>query len=157
MRIAYTRPDGGASIVIAAPKKDLERVLGPLSDAEYRAHVMQRSIPADATDIKELPDNWTPPDKDRTFRNAWKHSGGQFSVDMEKARDIHRERIRQARESKMAALDVAYQRADEKADSKAKADISAKKQALRDLPADPAIEAAKTPDELRAFWPDSLK
>ena len=49
-----------------------------------------------------------------------------------------------------------YQRADEAGDTGAKADIAKRKQALRDVTADPAIEAARTPDELRAVWPAEL-
>jgi hypothetical protein len=33
------------------------------------------------------------------------------------------------------------------------ATIEAAKQALRDAPADPAIDAAQTPDQLKAAWP----
>lgn len=35
--------------------------------------------------------------------------------------------------------------------------IAAKKQALRDVTADPAIEAALTPEALKAAWPEALK
>jgi hypothetical protein len=47
-------------------------------------------------------------------------------------------------------LDMAYLRADESKDEVAKATIAAEKQALRDAPADPAIDAAGTPEELKA-------
>ena len=58
---------------------------------------------------------------------------------------------------KLAALDVEYQHADERGDVAEKARIAAKKQALRDVTADPAIEAAQTPEALKAVWPDILK
>lgn len=87
LKFAYTTPEGGVAIVHAAPKAQLERVLGPLTDEQYEAHVRQRSIPSDAADVEKLPDNWTPPD-DRTFRNAWKKEGGSVSVDFEKAKKI---------------------------------------------------------------------
>lgn len=77
-----------------------------------------------------------------------------ISVDMTKARDIHRGKIRKARESLMAAKDVEFQRALEtSADTAA---IVAAKQALRDAPAAAAIESASTPDELKAAWDESL-
>lgn len=156
MRIAYTRPDGGISIVAAAPKEHLERVFGPLTDKQYRAHVIERSIPADALDVQELPDNLTLPE-DRTFRNAWRMSDKSITVDMPAAREIWRERMRQSRAPKLAALDVEYQRADEAGDAQRKRQIAAQKQALRDISADPRIEAAQKPDELKAVWPDILK
>jgi hypothetical protein len=87
MKYAFTRPDGGVTIIHAASKKSLERVLGPLTDAQYEAHVVERSIPADATNVTKLPDDWTPPD-DRTFRDAWKHDKGEVVVDLAKAKEI---------------------------------------------------------------------
>lgn len=142
MRFAFTRPDGGASIVIGAPGASREAVLA--------------TIPADATDIAELPDNWTPPDTDRQFRNAWKHTNGVFSVDMPKARDVVRERMRYVRKDLLAALDVQYQKADEAGDNQKKKDIAAQKQKLRDITAVPELDAAATPDALRQVWPAEL-
>jgi hypothetical protein len=87
LRYAFTRPDGGVTIIHAAAKADIERVLGPLTDAQYEAHVLERSIPADATDVTKLPDDWTPPD-DRTFRDAWKNDKGKVEVDLAKAKNL---------------------------------------------------------------------
>jgi len=76
-------------------------------------------------------------------------------VNMEKARDIHRNALRQAREPKFKDLDIAYMVAVERGQDTT--EIVAKKQALRDVTKDPAIEAAQTTDELKAVWPDILK
>ena len=77
-----------------------------------------------------------------------------INVNMTKARDIHREKVRQARNPKLASKDVEFQRALETgADTAA---IVAAKQALRDAPASAAIEAATTPDELKAAWDADL-
>jgi hypothetical protein len=78
-----------------------------------------------------------------------------ITVNMEKARDIHRAKMREAREPLFAALDISYQRATETgADTSV---IVAKKQALRDVTADPAIESAQTTEELKSVWPEILK
>jgi len=77
-----------------------------------------------------------------------------ININMTKARDIHREKVREARNPKLAAKDVEFQRALETgADTSA---IVADKQALRDAPASAAIEAATTPDELKAAWDTEL-
>ena len=77
-----------------------------------------------------------------------------ININMTKARDIHREKVRQARNPKLAVKDVEFQRALETgADTAA---IVAAKQALRDAPAAAAIEAATTPDELKASWDAEL-
>ena len=73
-----------------------------------------------------------------------------FGVDMAKAREIHKNNIREARAPKLAELDIEFQKALE-----ASADTSAivsKKQALRDAPADSGIAAASDADALKAQW-----
>ena len=73
---------------------------------------------------------------------------------MAKAKQLHIENIRIARESKLAALDVDFQRALETgADTSS---IVAKKQALRDAPAASGISTAATTDELVAQWDTSI-
>lgn len=86
------------------------------------------------------------------FFAALTAAGGEIVVDMPKAREIWRERIRATRAPLLAALDVEWQRADETGAAESKPAIAAAKQALRDLPQDPAIEAATSIAELRASW-----
>ena len=73
-----------------------------------------------------------------------------FGVNMAKAREIHKTNIRQARAPKLAELDIEFQKALETGDSTT--DIVAKKQALRDAPADSGIAAASDADALKAQW-----
>jgi len=73
-----------------------------------------------------------------------------FGVDMAKAREIHKKNIRTAREPKLAELDVEFQKALETGASTT--DIVAKKQALRDAPADSGIAAASDATALKAQW-----
>ena len=77
-----------------------------------------------------------------------------FGIDMAKAREIHKNKIREARAPKLAELDVEFQKALEtSADTSA---IVAKKQALRDAPADSAIESATDEAGLKAQWNTSI-
>ena len=73
-----------------------------------------------------------------------------FGVDMAKAREIHKTNIRKARTSKLAELDIEFQKALETGSSTT--DIVAKKQALRDAPADSGITSAADTDALKAQW-----
>ena len=73
-----------------------------------------------------------------------------FGVDMAKAREIHKTNIRTARTPKLAELDIEFQKALETGASTT--DIVAKKQALRDAPADSGIAAASNTDALKAQW-----
>jgi len=73
-----------------------------------------------------------------------------FGTDMAKAREIHKNKIRVARKPLLEALDVEFQKAQEtSADTTA---IVAKKNALRDAPADSGIAAASDTDALKAQW-----
>ena len=73
-----------------------------------------------------------------------------FGIDMAKAREIHKAKIRAARTPKLAELDVEFQKALETGASTT--DIVAKKQALRDAPADSGIAAASDANALKAQW-----
>jgi hypothetical protein len=85
----------------------------------------------------------------RDYRNGWAFDGKTIVHDMVRCRDIHRDKLRELRKPKLAALDIAYQRADEAGDSKLKKDIAKQKQVLRDITKNPRIEAAKTVDDLK--------
>ena len=77
-----------------------------------------------------------------------------IKTDMAKAKEIHKTNIREAREPKLAALDVEFQKALEtSADTST---IIAKKNALRDAPADSAIESATDEAGLKAQWNTSI-
>ena len=73
-----------------------------------------------------------------------------FGIDMAKAREIHKTNIRLASEEKFKELDIEFQKALETGASTT--DIVAKKQALRDAPADSSIASASDADALKAQW-----
>jgi len=86
---------------------------------------------------------------DRTFRGAWQFNGAAVEVDMVAAKDIHKDNLRRERAPRLAELDVAYMKALEAGSGAA--DIAAQKQILRDITDDARIDAATTPDELKAL------
>ena len=94
---------------------------------------------------------------ERTFRGAWKANEGAevIFVDMVAAREIWRDSIRQARKPVFEALDAEFIRKLETGGDTA--EIVAQKQALRDAPADPTIDAATTPEELILIKPAGLE
>ena len=77
-----------------------------------------------------------------------------FGIDMTKAREIHKTNIRNARTPKLAELDVEFTKALETGASTT--DIVAKKQVLRDAPADSAIDAATDEAGLKSQWNTSI-
>jgi hypothetical protein len=135
-----TRVDGGVSVLRLIEGKALEEEL-----AKWPGELRSQIVATKEISEEELP-------KDRTFRDAWTASG----VDMAKAREIWRGKIRLARQSVFAPLDADYMKAVEAGDEARKAEVVSKKQSLRDIPQDPRIEAAQTPEELKAVWPEEL-
>ena len=71
-----------------------------------------------------------------------------FGIDMAKAKEIHKDNIRLAIAEKFKELDIEFQKALETGASTT--DIVAKKNALRDAPADSAIDAASDTTALKA-------
>jgi hypothetical protein len=85
----------------------------------------------------------------RTYRNAWVDTGTSVVHDMPKARDVHRDLIRKLRVPALKELDAQWMRATGQG-KKAEADaIESQRQALRDAPADPRIDAAANTEELK--------
>ena len=80
-----------------------------------------------------------------------------LGVDMAKARTIHMDVIRRARDKELAKEDVAYMKAMESGDTSAQAAVATKKQTLRDIPATfDLTTGVATTDQLKAKWPSEL-
>jgi hypothetical protein len=92
----------------------------------------------------------------RDFRGAWSLSGSVISEDLDKAKELFKDKIREVRGPLLAAEDVVYMKALEADDATAKAASVTKKQALRDAPAAAAIDAATDIAGLKAAWDADL-
>lgn len=143
-RIAFTRPDGGVSVIVPAPKAQLPDE----SEADFMARVAT-AIPPDATDVTELD---TLPS--RTYRNAWRLTGGKVAHDMPAARELKMAELRQARNAKLAETDGLYLRAQEQENAAEVARLKGLRQRLRDLPATVALDHLPDADALKAFEPN---
>lgn len=167
--IAITMDDGSVAIMqflldpnlpihAVLPGYDPETGLREATD-EAIQHEIDRSSWGERTPVSWRRMEQSEYPTDRTFRNAWHDPDGKGSiaVHMPKAREIHRQRLRELRAPILEKLDVAYHKADETSDALVKTKIAAKKQQLRDVTKHPSIDAASTPDELKAAIPDILK
>ena len=154
-KIAYTRADGGVSIVYPVAKEQIEKVLGPLTEEQYEAHVRERSIPSDALNVHDFNDESFL--ADREFRDAWVSDGKTISHDLEKARDIQLKRIRLAREPKLEALDKEFMLAVEKGDDSKRNEAAAAKQALRDITEPLKALVPTSIEDIKAAFPAELK
>jgi len=93
---------------------------------------------------------------DRHFRGAWSLSGSVISEDMDAAKEIFKDKIREVRAPLLEAEDVTYMKALEAGDSDAQAASVTAKNALRDAPAASAITNAADIAALKAAWDTSV-
>ena len=93
---------------------------------------------------------------DRHFRGAWSLSGSVISEDMDAAKVIFKDKIREVRAPLLEAEDVVYMKALEAGDSDAQAASVTAKNALRNAPAASAITNAADIAALKAAWDTSV-
>jgi hypothetical protein len=78
-----------------------------------------------------------------------------IKINIDKAKEIHKEKLRAARQPLLDKLDVEFTRALETgADT---SEIVKKKQELRDVTNHPDLKKIKTPEKLKEFWPEILE
>lgn len=129
-RLIYTDEDGVLCVVLPEKKERIELVMGPMTDEEYRQHVIDRSIPPGHThrviEVSVLP-------PDRLFRNAWEDSqpGNQIDICCQKAKEIALVNLRYARDKKLEFLDRKFMIAFERGTDLEV--IKTRKQDLRDI------------------------
>ncbi len=135
MLIVYTKVNGGVDIVTGVPKHLIELDVGPMTDAEYRAHVWEKSVPHDAIgpreiDMVDIPEN-------RDFRDAWCDVSEQtyIDIDSEKARAVQLGKLRLERDAKLLETDILMTRALETAEPHAIDALKTIRQSLRDATA----------------------
>lgn len=140
MNIIWKRPDGTVAVTHLTDEAE--------------------SLQAEAGKLKargDVPFDWElvctnaelPPD--RHFRAAWTWETPEPKVDINfnRAVDVTKQRLREERGPKLAALDTAYMRADEDANQQEKSRIRTEKQRLRDITT--LTDSCATLEELRAL------
>ena len=92
---------------------------------------------------------------DLTFFPVWRYNQGQVEIDLDGARELWRNKWREARKSILESLDIDFIKAVELGDSVKQTEIAAKKQALRDVTKTPIN--GTSPEEIKAVWPTILQ
>lgn len=170
--IVFTRPDGSTAVLHPLgprQKQDLGQVVLEEGDDAYLERIALQDVPvvlkdgtetdrraaeAAGAEFTQLPYSiilLSNVPTDRLYRNAWALNGGIIRHDMPKCRLLHKARLRELRKAAMANLDGQWMRAIAAKQDAAAAAIEAKRQAWRDAPADPRIEAAADVAALRAI------
>lgn len=114
--IIFTNDNGGVSVCIPTGELPIEQVQSKDIPAGVQSYIVAAS---------------SLPEDDNDFFDAWEQSKGVVTVNVDKAREITKRRLRAEREPLLAAQDVAFQRAmEEGTDTSA---IVAEKKRLRDI------------------------
>lgn len=128
--IIYTNDLGGVSVCYPTGELDIEAVKA-------------KDTPADSIIV----DHDSLPNADADFFDAWELNGEAVSVNIDKAKNLTKARLRAERAPLLAAQDVLFQRAQESgADTTA---IVAEKNRLRDITL--LVDSCTTTAELRAL------
>ncbi len=130
--IIFTNDNGGVSICVPTGEISIEAV-------------QAKDIPAGVASF--IVDAFTLPESDYDFFDAWEQTNGVVTVNLNKAKEVTKRRLRAEREPLLAAQDVAFQRALEAGQPTTA--IVAEKQRLRDVPT--LADACTTLAELRAL------
>ena len=128
--IIFSNSNGGVSVCIPTGELDINAVKAK----DTPSH----SIIVDTADL---------PEADNDFFNAWELANGVVTVNLDKAKEIIKARLRAEREPLLAAQDVLFQRAQETgADTTA---IVAEKTRLRNITG--LVDTCTTTAELRSL------
>jgi hypothetical protein len=130
--IIFENDNGGVAVCIPTGELPIDAVL----EKDVPANRNARIVPA--ADL---------PNQDNDFFDAWEMQGSNVLVNVNKAKEITKTRLRAERAPLLAAQDVAFQRALE--EGKDTAAIVAEKQRLRDITN--LADSATTLGELRAL------
>jgi len=128
--IIFTNSNGGVSVCIPTGELDIQAVKA--KDTPSTSIIVQDC---------ELPQ------ADNDFFNAWELADGVVTVNLDKAKEITKARLRAEREPLLAAQDVLFQRAQETGGDTAA--IVAEKQRLRDVTG--LVNGCASTAELRAL------
>lgn len=130
--IIFTNDNGGVSVCVPTGELPIEQVQAKDIPAGKHSYIV---------DMASLPE------EDNDFFNAWEQTRGIVTVNLSKAKEITKVRLRAEREPLLAAQDIAFQRALETgADTSA---IVAEKQRLRDVTQ--LVDACTSTAQLRAL------
>lgn len=158
--ILYTRTDGGITITYNVLESEVEKEAEKVIDAWHNMPESPNianwnSLYGEIKTYRTIDAGLLP---DRLFRNAWFDNKDKEAVDvnMDKARSIHMNRIREMRDQKLTELDKELSKATEQNSVFDIQRIKVEKQRLRDIPQEFDLSLADSTDKLKSLWPDNL-
>lgn len=141
---------GDSTVLILAPAQ--EWLDQPGNNMEkLRKKDVPKGLSSRITDTENIP-------SDRTFREAWHDDkpGKQIDIDMPRAKEIQIARIKEKRQEKFIEMGFPVQLDPDLEEAIIPEVTRGKLKALRDLPETFDLSSAKTPEQLKALWPEEL-
>lgn len=132
--IIFENDNGGVAVCIPTGELSIEAVL-------------EKDVPKGKGG--RIVDQASLPNQDNDFFDAWEMDASSVSVNLDKAKELTKTRLRAERAPLLAAQDVLFQRALESATPVDTSDVIAEKQRLRDVTN--LTDACTTTAELRAL------
>ena len=134
MFITYPQPNGQVAVVI------------PCGDVNDAIKDVPKDTPYKIVDSLNI---------DNDYFNSYEFDDSEGAkVNLEKAKQLHKDKWRSARSPKLAKLDIDFMKAVELGDTQKQSEIAAQKQALRDVTNTPLNKT--TLEEIKSVWPEIL-
>ena len=130
--IIFTNENGGVSVCYPTGELPIEQVL-------------TKDCPVGAIIV----DNDTLPNEHNEFFNAWELSDSTVTVNLTKAKEIAKNKLRIEREPVLSALDIQFMRAVESGNTEQQTAIAEQKNVLRNITAHSSITGAEDIDSLK--------
>jgi hypothetical protein len=129
--------DDGLVVISPASHLDIKEA------AEYLAPVGSKYRIVEENQLPDDPDFW----------GAWTID---CKVDIKKAKEIWKSRMRAVRDQKLKALDIEWMKAMENGEVKVASSVAAKKQMLRDVTEREDFRKLRTLKQIKSYWPEIL-
>lgn len=134
MFITYPQPNGQVAVVI------------PTGDVSSAIKDVPKDTPYKIVDSLNI---------DNDYFNSYEFDENEGAkVNLEKAKELHKDKWRSARSPKLQKLDIDFMKAVEAGDSEKQSEIASQKQALRDVTNTPLD--GTTLEEIKSVWPQIL-
>lgn len=94
---------------------------------------------------------------DRYFREAWADDGGVVNILMSRAKDVHMNNVRNARDKKFIEMGFPYKLDSDLEEAIIPIETRTILQTLRNIPQTLDFSGVSSPEELRGIWPRELR
>jgi hypothetical protein len=145
----------------------MPKPIGPMTEEEAIEYIIKKDVPARvwSSEYKynrpmyKVVKRQQLSTQNQFYRDCWRLSESDnelIEIDVEKAKNVWKNKMRWARKDIFEKLDMDFFRVMEDGDSERQKEIAVKKKLLREVTDLPELKAAQTIEEIEAVWPEYL-